>query len=325
MKSKSILSGMSSLLHSASFVFMTMACCACLTSCGDDDGDGGSTGGSGNLPSTGDMGITDPVVAITSPWGDVARFNYTDGALTSGVSLTDGINFTIGGNPLVIKGSANESDGESYKQTISNIRQNAAGAVTSATLTIEESGYGETYRASGNFTCTYDSGNRLIKMVSESSSPEYSYEAVYTNTWQDGNLIKTVMTYTEKETEEGETYEYNGYEEYNFEYDGVKNNGIYVHFMDDSVPEYILYAGLMGKPSEDMISAYSVKYSKDSQPNSVTCSTDKDSKGRVSAYYENGSLQYSFYYSDTVSQMQQQGSAAKRTHARRMFKTHAEK
>lgn len=154
---------MSSLLHSASFVFMTMACCACLTSCGDDDGDGGSTGGSGNLPSTGDMGITDPVVAITSPWGDVARFNYTDGALTSGVSLTDGINFTIGGNPLVIKGSANESDGESYKQTISNIRQNAAGAVTSATLTIEESGYGETYRASGKFKCTYDSGNRLIK------------------------------------------------------------------------------------------------------------------------------------------------------------------
>lgn len=162
-------------------------------------------------------------------------------------------------------------------------------------------------------------------MVSESSSPEYSYEAVYTNTWHDGNLIKTVMTYTEKETEEGETYEYNGYEEYNFEYDGGKNNGIYVRFMDDSVPEYILYAGLMGKPSEDMISAYSVKYSKDSQPNSVTCSTDKDSKGRVSAYYENGSLQYSFYYSDTVSQMQQQGSAAKRTHARRMFKTHAEK
>ena len=162
-------------------------------------------------------------------------------------------------------------------------------------------------------------------MVSESSSPEYSYEAVYTNTWQDGNLIKTVMTYTEKETEEGETYEYNGYEEYNFEYDGVKNNGIYVHFMDDSVPEYMLYAGLMGKPSEDMISAYSVKYSKDSQPNSVTCSTDKDSKGRVSAYHENGSLQYSFYYSDTVSQMQQQGSAAKRTHARRMFRTHAEK
>ena len=87
-----------------------------------------------------------------------------------------------------------------------------------------------------------------------------------------------------------------------FEYDGVKNNGIYVHFMDDSVPEYMLYAGLMGKPSEDMISAYSVKYSKDSQPNSVTCSTDKDSKGRVSAYYENGSLQYSFYYSDTVGQ-----------------------
>ena len=105
---------------------------------------------------------------------------------------------------------------DEQKQTISNIRQNAAGAVTSATLTIEESGYGETYRASGNFTCTYDSGNRLIKMVSESSSPEYSYEAVYTNTWQDGNLIKTVMTYTEKETEEGETYEYNGYEEYNF-------------------------------------------------------------------------------------------------------------
>lgn len=272
---------------------MCAAFSLCLTACSDDDESNG--GGSGDLPATSDLGITHPVTGIMENGGNTATYNYTDGRLTSGHSLLDDMDFTIGGSPLRIWCGVEESDGETYEETFTNIRTNSHGAITYADVNYREEGYGEVFEGSGTLTAEYDGDNRIQRLTATDESNEdgetYSEETTVTFTWEGNNITGITYMYAEGTWEDPDEKDYYDTESYTFSYgdNPETNSGIYIpYFVIDL--DFMSYAGLFGRTTSHIPESATI----DGQ--NYEFSVDKDSQGRITAFYENGYLYESYFY-----------------------------
>lgn len=234
----------------------------CLTACSDDDDNddkgGGSTSG---LPTMNDLGITHQVTGIKYNDGGVSTFNYVDGRLTSGHTDIDNMDFTIGGSPLTVWCGVEESDGEKYEETYTNIKTNSYGAMTYAEVKWREEGYGEVYEGGGTLTIEYD-GNRLTKITIEESDAEgdytYTYKAEFVHSWDGNNITKVTAKETETENDGSEeytdTYEYTDYYEYGS--NPETNSGIYLPQLAIMDSDFMCYAGLFGRTTSHIPTTY---------------------------------------------------------------------
>lgn len=266
----------------------------CFTACSDDDESNG--GGSGDLPAMSDLGITHQVTGIIDSEGNMSTFNYVDGRLTSGHTYVDNMDFTIGGSPLTVWCGVEESDGEKYEETYTDIRTNSYGAITSAKVMWREEGYGEVFEGTGTMDIEYD-GNRMTKITIEESDAEgdytYTYKAEFVHSWDGNNITKVTAKETETENDGSEeytdTYEYTDYYEYGS--NPETNSGIYLPQLAIMDSDFMCYAGLFGRTTSHIPTTYT-----DDDGYSTEIRVDKDEQGRITHYYWDGYLQESYLY-----------------------------
>ena len=299
----------------------------CLTACSDDDDNddkgGGSTSG---LPTMNDLGITHQVTGIEYNDGGVSTFNYVDGRLTSGHTDIDNMDFTIGGSPLTVWCGVEESDGEKYEETYTNIKTNSHGAMTYADVTWREEGYGEVFEGEGTLTVEYD-GNRMTRLEMEETETEegytYSYHSIFELTWDGNNITEIIGRNVETESDGDYEETYNSEEKQTIEYgdDPETNSGIYPPYLLVDL-DFMSYAGLFGRTTSHIAQSYTYEYG------TYEITVSKDSEGRIKDFFENGYLYESYLYggeTPTASAPAKTMKAAKADKKRGLMRKIAEK
>jgi len=176
---KTTLNMLSDIMRSYMLLLAAFACMA-VSSCGGDDGE--------------EDGVKKEEITTTTlleSAGDVSYSYNSDGTLK--VAFDNGTSYQYSYNPEKIT----NSDG---KFTISDIKRNSSGAITS--MTMQNTG-GTAYKA----TASYDSEGHLVKYV----IGDYTET---TFTWDNGKLVKFTAkgTYTTREEVDEAVFEYNGNE-----------------------------------------------------------------------------------------------------------------
>lgn len=287
----------------ASAACMLLACGA-MFSCSDDDDNGGN-GGVGQAPSNEDIGVTDRVVAINDGYGDWSVFNYTDGAMTSGRTMIDDLDFTISYSPFEIWAGVTEDDGfyEVYEEKYTNIRTNSFGAIVSADITYHEKDMYEEYEDKATMTASYDGNNRIqqLKVNSSSAYGDYSYEdnVAIDFTWDGNNVTEMNLVSEYRVVDEGDIYEGSENEAVSFIYGegAVRNSGVYP-------PEFVLdldfmtYAGFYGRTTADLPTT--VISNENGRETRYDYEVAVDGQGRVTSISGGGDTQ-TYYYADTYN------------------------
>ena len=253
------------------FMFGSVGFVSC--SSDDEDGDGG---GSTVSP---DYDMTNKVIATYDSDNEMV-FNYENGVMTGGQYVYGGT-FTIGSSEVTYV----EGDGdELYKEVYKIKNKNSFGAITSADINVSETGYGETYRAEGTLTASYDKDNRIQSLDVSVSGDGESESMKYTFTWVDGNLVRSDCKYVENYDEDGRYEERVSYA-YEYGNDAVTNNGICIPgFLTDI--EYFGYAGLFGSMTEKIPTSL----------NGMAVTAKLDGLSRVSELYVGGDKFATYYY-----------------------------
>ena len=243
--------------------------------------------------------------------GGLSTFNYTDGVMTSGHTSVDDMDFTIGGSPLEVR----MTDGEGYAERYYNITTNSSGAMTSCNCEYRDTQ--DDFSGTETLTMRYDSGNRLLELTATEEETDegivYSYRTTFAFTWNGNDITRIVVTdfesegdYIEDEFVQELTYEYGSNPE--------TNNGIvYAGFVIDL--DFMQYAGLFGRTTAHIPVSMAETTTHNSTPREYTVSVDKDGQGRITALYENGSLVETYYYSDTLGQLDAAPALSKATRA----------
>lgn len=299
----------------------------CLTACSDDDDNddkgGGSTSG---LPTMNDLGITHQVTGIKYNDGGVSTFNYVDGRLTSGHTDIDNMDFTIGGSPLTVWCGVEESDGEKYEETYTNIKTNSHGAMTYADVTWREEGYGEVFEGTSTMTIEYD-GNRMTRLATSEAETyageAYTYENVFELTWDGDNVNRIKWYYYEGSWEDPSEKEPSDEGTIVFEYgdDPETNSGINPPYLLVDL-DFMSYAGLFGRTTSHIAQSYTYEYG------TYEITVSKDSEGRIKDFFENGYLYESYLYdgeTPTASAPAKTMKAAKADKKRGLMRKIAEK
>lgn len=302
-------------------------CPLAFTACSDDDDEGGSAYGSDTAGQvTGSNGSTYYITACNK-----MSFDYEDGRI---VAIDDGyFDYEVTYNPFTITyadGDPNEDD--SYEvYTISNIKVNSSGYITSLSISGESRYYynsGNCYyydKGSGSASFSYDSDGHLVKTsvsVSNSGKDVYydevesysgSGSVTTTNTWSDGLLTKSVYNYSYKESGYSETatstdtYEYStSYPNVTYQFTPWDYDVVGDLCSDFDILEPLAIVGYFGKgPDYHPTSRESewIEYDSDDydyeSDGSYTYKYDINSYGAVSKYYYKSSSKwygYSFTY-----------------------------
>ena len=215
-----------------------------LAGCGDgdsempknSDGTNVEDGSSSNndpeeLPKLADIGIVNPVIAMTN-----LSFIYNDGRLTE-VFSGPHYYWLFGSHPLSIKYSYQSKDGPFYVE-YQNIERNEEGFITYVER-ITHGQYGDVFASA---TLTYNEGH-LVKEEGRSGDTEWVIEYE----WSDGNMVK--VRYRD--------------EVYRFDYgeNEYLNPGIFIQFSLVNAQtifdqELYYYSGLLGRPSKNIPIGY---------------------------------------------------------------------
>ena len=268
-------------------LFLSLLCgllTAGFAACSDDDGgNGGGGNGGGNGGNDGNDSVITPgggggegldvAFRVTSISGDEdATFNYTDNLLTSGTFDNGWGQCNITRNPLVLT-TRHQYDTEYSEETVSNIRLNANGFITSANYSMTDHYEEGNVSGSGTIRITYTPDGRHIaeKQVSlNGTDPEYgNWTEAYTLSYKwnaDGNLTEIVLNENYVDIEENYTYS----EQYTYTYDAdstlYPNTGIFLTEMKYMTYDYMWYAGLLGNTTRNIPTSIHKKETEDGEP-----------------------------------------------------------
>ncbi|MBO5182714.1 MAG: DUF4595 domain-containing protein [Paraprevotella sp.] len=240
------------------------------TACDDDDdpepgtenNDGGSTGTT--TPPVADAGILFPVTSISDGKDVIYKFNYVDGRLVGGMCDYN-LAFSIHYNPLRIQEDYNGEDGEYEHVKINNIKVNASGFVTYADITYDGLEYeydSETetdveyrWHVTGTGTFGYDKDGHMTSTIFDLKDGEDVDHTEINYTWSNGDLMKCSEHYTWNYSEDGDK---GVFITTSFTYNLSRpNSGIFLPCVMDNFDEgYLWYAGLLGKPSQNIPTSY---------------------------------------------------------------------
>ena len=300
-----------------------------LTSCSDDDDDEGSAYGS---ETAGQVTTSEGTTLYITSAGDY-DFEYEDGYL---VAFDDGyFDYEVSYNPFTITYTYGDPDEDDTYEvyTISNIKLNSSGYITSLSISGEyqniSTNYSDYDDLNGSANFSYDSDGHLLKVSSSTSgsvkyinyiyedlteSYSYSVSVTTTNTWDNGLLYKTEYSCTEKESDYSEKVQYTNVYDYDTSYPNVTyqftpNNLGFVGDLgaDFDLLESLAIIGYLGKgPSyhptscEHEFVEYELGELCDDNEYSSSYKYDINSDGTVNkSYYKSGSKWYSesFTYS----------------------------
>ena len=220
-----------------------------LAGCGDgdsempknSDGTNVEDGSSSNndpeeLPKLADIGIVNPVIAMTN-----LSFTYNDGRLTEVFSAPRDY-YLFGSHPLSIKYSYESKDGP-FNTVYQNIKRNEDGFITYVERINSGRSQGHYHESFASATLTYDEEGHLVKEEGRSGDTEWVIEYE----WSDGNMVK--VRYRD--------------EVYRFDYgeNEYLNPGIFIQFSLVNAQtifdqELYYYSGLLGRPSKNIPIGY---------------------------------------------------------------------
>lgn len=256
-----------------------MTLCMCGACSSSDDGDE-ETNEDSLLT---EMGITRPVTCVICTGIDerTSYFEYSDGWLKKAVC--NDFWGSLGYNPLSLEG---HDDTRSWKLTDS--KTNSMGYLTHFTIEYTESD-GSAYEET--IDMEYDNSGYAIKFTDVMTDENVeSTKAVYTITRNGGNIMK--IEYTEDGTTELCSFTYGLKDK--------KDNGTffieYTHLYNpENMGIALCYAGLLGKPSNLVPTAYHTVL--DKNPLDVTLTCDYNSDGLVGTIVSPSHKDYSYTFS----------------------------
>lgn len=269
MKKNCLCPGYSGIRQRVKFYALGVCCLSavCLASCSDDDEEGGA-GGQGNvaneMPTVSNAGIEHPVASIYHGYNAVSSnmiyaFSYRDGRMTSALEYNDYYApLTFYSGPLSAKW-VGEDETVEYK----NIHVNSAGFITSCDIVYTEVYEEEVYTEEYNVTLAYDSeGHAVSENFRYTDSDGEGGQGTVTYTWENGNLVNVSSTEVWNYGGEEDSWRYE--EEYIYDEDLYPNPGVWNFYeVTATGPGYcfdnaeaFLYAGLLGRPTENIPIGY---------------------------------------------------------------------